>query len=85
MERKNKDNIIISFVAYMGNYPNQINLSQHFFGNVYISLEDYNRESNWENLKRKIANNVNKANAAEPGDSRFVYQENIAILNVLEN
>lgn len=31
MGRKNKDNIMISFVAYMGNYPNQISVSQHFF------------------------------------------------------
>ena len=85
MGRKNKGNIMISFVAYMGNYPYQINLSQHFFGNTYISLEDYNRESNWENLKCLIANNINKTNGTEPGDSRFVYQENIAILNVLEN
>ena len=30
MRRKNKDNIMISFVAYMGNYPNQISVSQHF-------------------------------------------------------
>ena len=36
MGRKNKDNIMISFVAYMEKYPNQISLSQHFFGNMYI-------------------------------------------------
>lgn len=82
MGRKNKDNIMISFVAYIGS---QINLQKHFFGNMYISLEKYNRESNWENLKRIIANNINNANGTEPGDSRFVYQQNIAILNVLEN
>lgn len=85
MGRKNKDNIMISFVAYMGKYPNQISLSQHFFGNIYISLEEYNRESNWENLKRIIANTINNANGAEPGDPRYIYKENIAILNVLEN
>ena len=85
MRRKNKDNIMISFVAYMGNYPNQISVSQHFFGNMYISLEEYNRESNWENLKRIIANNINNATGTEPGDSRFIYQQNIVILNVLEN
>lgn len=85
MGRKNKDNIMISFVAYMGNYPNQISVSQHFFGNIYISLEEYNRESNWENLKRIIANTINNANGAEAGDFRFVCQQNIVILNVLEN
>lgn len=85
MGRKNKDNIMISFVAYMGKCPNQISLSQHFFGNIYISLEEYNRESNWENLKRIIANTINNANEAEPGDFRFIYQQNIVILNVLEN
>lgn len=85
MKRKNKDNIMISFVAYMGNLPHQISLSQHFFGNVYFSLEDYNKESNWENIKQMIANNVNRANAATVEDSRYIYKENIAILNVLEN
>ena len=85
MRRKNKTNIIISFVAYMGNSPYQINLSQYFFGNTYFSLAEYNNENNWENIKIMIANNVNKANKAESGDPRYVYSENIVILNVLEN
>lgn len=82
MRRKNKDNIMISFVAYIGS---QINLQKHFFGNAYISLEEYDRESNWENLKQRIANQINNVNGAEPGDFYFVCQQNIVILNVLEN
>lgn len=85
MGRKRKDNIMISFVAYMGNSPRQISLSQHFFGNVYVSLEDYNKESNLENIKQMIATNVNRVNATTVGDPRYIYKENIAILNVLEN
>lgn len=81
---KGKD-VLISFVAYIGNSPYQISLSKHFFGNVYISLEDYNKESRWKNIKQMMADKINKANLATVGDSRYVYEENIAILNILKN
>lgn len=81
---KEKD-VLISFVAYMGNSPYQISLSKHFFGNVYISLEDYNKESRWKTIKQMMADKINKANLATVGDSRYVYEENIAILNILKN
>lgn len=81
---KEKD-VLISFIAYMGNMPYQISLSQYFFGNVYISLEDYNKENSWKNIKQMMVEKINQANAATVGDSRYVYRENIAILNVLKN
>lgn len=85
MERNNKQYIMISYVAYMGAPRNITGLSQHFFGNIYFSLEDYNKESNWENLKQIMARNINEANRTTPGDIYYIYGENIVILNVLEN
>lgn len=86
MKRKNKSSIIISFVAYIGGSNNHINLSQHYyFGNAYFSLDEYNKESNWENIKMIIANTANESNKAVPGDNNYINSGSIAILNVLEN
>lgn len=77
------NDILISFVAYLGNDKDRLDFDRKIFCNSIIPKEEYIKINNWGSLKEILAKQMNKKNNAENNDFTIL-PSHIAILNIIE-
>lgn len=73
------NDVLISFVAYVGTDGKQINLDKYFFGNILFNKIAFSQIDNYEDLKEIIAEKMNEINK-----NNNILSKYITILNIIK-
>lgn len=77
------NDILISFVGYLGNNEDNLDIDRKIFCNVVISKKEYKKINGFENLKKVLAMHMNEKNNAKNNEFTIL-PSHIAIFNIIE-